>query len=94
MIVQISQMKPAALPHVTLRKGTVTGQMRRLETTMTGFVTGAKPLQNLLGLLLIIHTTHQQVCVTSHVFYALLTGVSLTDPQIIMVCLYAGFYAL
>ena len=75
LIVQISQMRPTVLQHVTLQKATVSGQMLRLETTMTGFVTRAKPLQNLLGLLLTIHPTHQQVCVIYHVFNASLTGV-------------------
>lgn len=68
LTVQISQMRPIALQHVTLKKDTANGQMLRLETTMTGFVTRAKPLQNSLGLLLTILTTHQQVCVISCIF--------------------------
>ena len=67
LIVQITQMRLTVQQHVTLKKGTVNGQMPRLETTTTGFVTRAKPLQDLLGLLLTIHSTHQQVCVISHV---------------------------
>lgn len=44
LTVQISQMRRTVQQHVTLKKGTVNGQMLRLETTTTGFVTREKPL--------------------------------------------------